>query len=117
MAPRIALLGFSIECNRFAPGRHRSRLLSPAPCSPARRCWQKRAPPLHACWANLPRVPRRPCDAGRGHGKPVPILLAMAEPTAQWTRGFFDSLMRQWEAGLRGAGNLDGVYACCMALA
>ena len=46
-----------------------------------------------------------------GAWEPVPILLAMAEPNGPVEQRFFDRLMQQWEAGLRGAGRLDGVYA------
>ena len=107
MGPRIALLGFSIECNRFAPVATEADF-APAPCSVARRCWTRRARPPRACWANCPASsPRwmRPA-----HGRPVPIVLAMAEPNGPVDQVFFDRLMAQWETGLRAAGKLDGVY-------
>ena len=45
-----------------------------------------------------------------GPWEPVPILLAMAEPNGPVEQAFFDRMMAQWEAGLRAAGELDGVY-------
>jgi hypothetical protein len=45
-----------------------------------------------------------------GPWEPVPILLAMAEPNGPVDQAFFDRLMAQWEAGLREAGKIDGVY-------
>jgi microcystin degradation protein MlrC len=48
-------------------------------------------------------------DAG-GDWEPVPSLLAMAEPNGPVEHGFFEGLMRRWEADLRAAGTLDGVY-------
>ena len=45
-----------------------------------------------------------------GPWEPVPILLAMAEPNGPVEQAFFDRMMVEWEAGLRDAGHLDGVY-------
>ena len=41
---------------------------------------------------------------------PVPGLLAMAEPNGPVSREFFGRMMAQWEADLRAALPLDGVY-------
>jgi microcystin degradation protein MlrC len=46
-----------------------------------------------------------------GPWQPVPLLLAMAEPNGPVDQAFFDRCMARWEAGLRAAGPLDGVYA------
>jgi microcystin degradation protein MlrC len=45
-----------------------------------------------------------------GPWQPKPGLLAMAEPNGPVSQEFFDRMMVQWEADLRAAGELDGVY-------
>ena len=45
-----------------------------------------------------------------GPWRPVPSLLAMAEPNGPVSQEFFGRMMTQWEADLRAAGSLDGVY-------
>lgn len=106
--PRIALLGFSIECNRFAPiateadFRARTLLAGPAMVEDAR------SPAPHM----LGELPGFIADMdAAGPWQPVPIVLAMAEPNGPVAQAFFDRLMVQWGAGLRAAGKLDGVYA------
>jgi microcystin degradation protein MlrC len=105
--PRVALLGFSIECNRFAPiafeADFRARTLlggeimltnarSPAPMM-------------------LGEMPGFVADMDQaGPWQPKPGLLAMAEPNGPVSQEFFDRMMVQWERDLRAAGELDGVY-------
>jgi hypothetical protein len=107
-APRIALLGFSIECNRFAPVateadfRTRTLIRGPALLTEARA-------PSPRMLGELPGFVAA-MDA-TGAWEPVPSLLAMAEPNGPVEQGFFDRLMAQWEADLLAAGKLDGVYA------
>ena len=76
MIPRIALLGFSIECNRFAPPAERADFTG--------RCWLEgeailadaRGPAPSA----LAEMPGFVADMdAAGPWRPVPILLAMAE--------------------------------------
>ena len=107
MATRVALLGFSIECNRFAPvateadfaGRTLTR--GAAMVSDARSTAPRMLGELPGFIADM--------DAA-GPWEPVPILLAMAEPNGPVEQAFFDRMMVEWEAGLRGAGHLNGVY-------
>ncbi len=107
MTPRIALLGFSIECNRFAPVATeadfstRTLLSGQAMLDEARSS----APPM---LGELPGF-LAAMDAA-GPWQPLPILLAMAEPNGPVDQAFFDRLVAQWEAGLREAGKIDGVY-------
>ena len=104
---RIALLGFSIECNRFAPVATeadfaaRTLLSGQAMLNEARQ-------PAPRMLGELPGF-LAAMDAA-GPWEPVPIVLAMAEPNGPVDQAFFDHLMAQWEAGLRSAGKLDGVY-------
>lgn len=105
--PRIALLGFSIECNRFAPvateADFASRTLigGPALVSEARS-------PAPRMLGELPGFIAA-MDAA-GEWEAVPSVLAMAEPNGPVNQAFFDGLMRRWEADLTAAGALDGVY-------
>ena len=108
MTPRrVALLGFSIECNRFAPIAHetdfqaRTLLGGPPMLANAR----SPAPMM------LGEMPGFVADMDKaGPWDPIPGLLAMAEPNGPVSQEFFDRLMAQWEADLRAAGPLDGVY-------
>ncbi|HXC15082.1 MAG TPA: M81 family metallopeptidase [Stellaceae bacterium] len=107
MEPRIALLGFSIECNRFAPVATeadfstRTLLSGQAMLDEARSAAPRMLGELPGFVAAM--------DAA-GPWQPVPIVLAMAEPNGPVDQAFFDRLMAQWEAGLCAAGKLDGVY-------
>jgi microcystin degradation protein MlrC len=105
--PRIALLGFSIECNRFAPiataGDFKARTLIEGPAMVD----DARSPAPHM----LGELPGFIADMdAAGPWQPVPILLAMAEPGGPVEHGFFMQLMQSWEDGLQAAGKLDGVY-------
>jgi microcystin degradation protein MlrC len=106
-APRIALLGFSIECNRFAPVatqqdfEARTLMGGPAMLTNARL-------PAPSMLGEMPGF-IADMDAA-GAWEPVPSLLAMAEPNGPVEAGFFGRLMENWERDLRDAGPLDGVY-------
>lgn len=108
--PRIALLGFSIECNRFAPVATeadfaaRTLVAGDAMVQEARSAAPRMLGELPGFVADM--------DAA-GPWQPVPIVLAMAEPNGPVEHAFFQRLMTQWEDGLRAAGRLDGVY-CVM---
>jgi len=105
--PRIALLGFSIECNRFAPVATeqdftgRTLMRGEAMLADARSAAPHMLGELPSFIADM--------DAD-GAWEPVPILLAMAEPNGPVEQAFFDRLMAEWESGLGHAGRLDGVY-------
>jgi microcystin degradation protein MlrC len=105
--PRIALLGFSIECNRFAPiateADFQTRTLTGGPDLLA-----EARSPAPRMLGELPGF-LSAMDAS-GPWEPVPSLLAMAEPNGPVEQAFFDRLMQRWEQDLRAAGRLDGVY-------
>ena len=105
--PRIALLGFSIECNRFAPvateADFQTRTLIGGPDMVA-----EARSPAPRMLGELPGFIAA-MDAS-GAWQPMPSLLAMAEPNGPVDQDFFDRLLRRWEADLTGAGPLDGVY-------
>ncbi len=106
--PRIALLGFSIECNRFAP---------PATEADFRgRCWVEGAALLADARAAVPaalgEMPGfvQDMDAA-GPWQPVPSLLAMAEPNGPVEHALFETMMATWRRDLEAArGAVDGVY-------
>lgn len=107
-APRIALLGFSIECNRWSPPASRDDFV--------RRTWldgeaivadaRSEAP---AALGEMPGFVRA-MDA-TGPWQPVPILLCCAEPAGPVTAATFAEMVGRWSSGLVAAGRLDGVYA------
>ena len=107
--PRIALLGFSIECNKFAPVATRADF--------EQRCYLAGDALLREARAAAPRMLAETpgfiaaMDEG-GAWTPVPILLAMAEPNGPVDHAFFDELLAEMRRGLTEAGKLDGVYVC-----
>ena len=115
--PRIALLGFSIECNRFAP---------PATEADFRgRCWVEGAALLEDARSPTPsalgEMPGfvQDMDAA-GPWQPVPLLLAMAEPNGPVEHAVFARMMASWRAGLlagaaRAARAWTRSIACCTA--
>ncbi|MSP03577.1 MAG: M81 family peptidase [Acetobacteraceae bacterium] len=105
--PRIALLGFSIECNRFAPIAHETDFRARTLLGGEAMLTNARSPaPMM-----LGEMPGFVADMdGAGPWGPVPGLLAMAEPNGPVSQEFFGRMMGQWEADLRAAGDLDGVY-------
>jgi microcystin degradation protein MlrC len=107
--PRIALLGFSIECNKFAPVATRADF--------EQRCYLAGDALLDEARAAAPRMLAETpgfvaaMDAA-GAWTPVPILLAMAEPNGPVEHGFFTAMLAEMRRGLSAAGKLDGVYVC-----
>jgi microcystin degradation protein MlrC len=107
VSPRIALLGFSIECNRFAPTATEQDFAARTLARGEAMLADARSAAPHML-GELPGFVAE-MDAA-GEWEPVPILLAMAEPNGPVEQQFFDRMLAEWEAGLRGAGRLDGVY-------
>jgi microcystin degradation protein MlrC len=105
--PRIGVLGFSIECNRFAPiateadFRTRTLIGGLDLIAEARSAAPRMLGELPGFLAAMDES---------GAWEPVPSLLAMAEPNGPVEQAFFDTLMQRWEADLTEAGPLDGVY-------
>jgi microcystin degradation protein MlrC len=103
--PRVALLGFSIECNRFAP---------PAALEDFRTLFRG-VPLLHEARAPAPRMLAElpgfvaemdaACD-----WTPVPLLLAMAAPNGPVEHATFSAFMAEWESLLAAACPVDAVY-------
>ena len=105
--PRIALLGFSIECNRFAPVATEADFAARTLIRGEAMVTDARSTAPHM----LGELPGFIADMdAAGAWQPVPILLAMAEPNGPLEQAFFDRMMAEWEKGLAAAGHLDGVY-------
>jgi microcystin degradation protein MlrC len=108
---RIALLGFSIECNRFAPVATEADF--------AGRCLLRGDDILTDARDAAPRalgeMPGFVTDMdAAGPWQPLPLLLAMAEPNGPVDHAFFARMMDEWRDGLRLLrGRVDGVY-CVM---
>ena len=106
--PRIALLGFSIECNRFAPPATKPDFTG--------RCWLQgeeivtdaRAASSRA----LGEMPGFVADMdAAGPWQPRPILLAMAEPNGPVEHRLFEEMLSLWRRGLEELrGKVDGAY-------
>ncbi len=108
-SPRIALLGLSIECNKFAPVATRADF--------EQRCYLAGDALLDEARAAAPRMlAETPGFVAAmdesGAWTPVPILLAMAEPNGPVEHAFFTEMLGEMRRGLRAAGQLDGVYVC-----
>jgi microcystin degradation protein MlrC len=107
-APRIALLGFSIECNKWSPPATRADF--------EQRTWLEGeailADARSAAPAALGEMPGfvQAMDAS-GPWEPVPTLLCCAEPGGPVRREVFEEMLAKWRAGLAGGGRIDGVYA------
>ena len=105
--PRIAVLGFSLESNGFAPVARRadfeeSFLLAGAALEADIRSAHPRADGTLIGFAEGMHA--------SGPWEMVPIVVARTSPSGPVDQGFFDELVAQMRAGLSAAGKLDGVY-------
>ena len=105
--PRIAILGFAIECNRFSPVTTAAHFAAKADIRGEEILRQAREGPC-ATTADLPGFFGQMDRSGAW--TPVPLRIALAHPGGPADQAFFDAFLAEIEAGLRGAGNLDGVF-------
>jgi microcystin degradation protein MlrC len=104
--PRIAILGFSIECNRFAPVAMREHFAYFAGDGIVA---EARAPAPRM----LGEIPGFVVDMdAAGSWDPVGIAFAAAEPNGPTDHGFFTELMADIETRLTAALPVDAVYIC-----
>src|SRR6266853_4527512 len=107
--PRIAILGFSIECNKFAPPATKAHFLARTYLEGDDIVREARAPTP----TMLPETPGFVAamdTAGPWH--PIGIALAMSEPNGPVEHGFFAELLGTIARRLQAALPLDGVYIC-----
>jgi microcystin degradation protein MlrC len=108
-SPRIALLGFSIECNKFAPVATKADFLARTYLEGDDILREARDPTP----TMLPETPGfiASMDAA-GPWTPIGIALAMTEPNGPVEHGFFVELLGTIRARLRAALPVDAVYIC-----
>jgi microcystin degradation protein MlrC len=107
--PRVALLGFSIECNKFAPPATKAHFLARTYLEGDAIVTEARAP-------NPTMLPETPgfvaaMDAS-GPWTPVGIALAMTEPNGPVEHTFFAELLDTISRRLEAALPVDAVYIC-----
>jgi microcystin degradation protein MlrC len=107
--PRVAVLGFSIECNKFAPPATKAHFLARTYLEGEAILEEARRPTP----TMLPETPGfiAAMDAA-GPWRPVGIALAMSEPNGPVEHGFFEELLDTIERRLAEAMPVDGVYFC-----
>src|SRR6202007_1102454 len=108
-SPRVALLGFSIECNKFAPPATKAHFL-------ARTYLEGDAIVAEARSPNPTMLPETPgfvtaMDAS-GPWRPVGIALAMTEPNGPGEHRFFVELLTTIRDRLTAVLPVDAVYIC-----
>src|SRR3984893_56129 len=108
-APRIAVLGFSIECNKFAPPATKAHFLARTFLEGEAILEEARRPTP----TMLPETPGfvAAMDAA-GPWVPVGVALAVSEPNGPVEHGFFEELVNTIERRLKAALPVDGVYFC-----
>ncbi|HEX3884582.1 MAG TPA: M81 family metallopeptidase [Stellaceae bacterium] len=107
--PRIALMGFSIECNKFAPVATKAHFLARTYLEGDDIVGEARG----ATPTMLPETPGfiAAMDAA-GPWIPVGIALAMTEPNGPVDHPFFTELLETIRTRLTAALPVDGVYIC-----
>jgi microcystin degradation protein MlrC len=105
----VALLGFSIECNKFAPVATKAHFTARAYLEDDAIVADARAPAP----VMLPETPGfvAAMDAS-GPWTPVGIALAMTEPNGPVEHGFFVELLDTIEHRLKAALPVDAIYIC-----
>jgi microcystin degradation protein MlrC len=107
--PRVALLGFSIECNKFAPPATKAHFLARTYLEGDAIVAEARSPTP----TMLPETPGfvAAMDTS-GPWVPVGIALAMTEPNGPVEHAFFLELLDTITRRLREALPVDAVYIC-----
>jgi microcystin degradation protein MlrC len=107
--PRVAVLGFSIECNKFAPPATKAHFLARTYLEGEAILDEARRPTP----TMLPETPGfvAAMDAA-GAWIPVGIVLAMSEPNGPVEHAFFEELLDAIDRRLKAAMPVDGVYFC-----
>jgi microcystin degradation protein MlrC len=105
--PRIAVLGFAIECNRFAPVTTAADFQQDVDIRGNRIVSEARS----AASITMPDLPGFFSEMDRsGAWTPVPLRVALAQPGGPVEQGFFREFLGEIEAGLQAAFPLDAVF-------
>src|SRR5271155_1562508 len=108
-SPRVALLGFSIECNKFAPVATKAHFLARTYLAGDAIIEDARA----ATPRMLPETPGFVAAMDKsGAWTPVGVALAMTEPNGPVEHAFFIELLDTIARRLRAALPVDAVYIC-----
>ena len=105
--PRIAVLSFAIECNRFAPVTTAADFETDVDIrgnqivSEARSAASITLPDLPGFFAEMDRT---------GQWTPVPLRVSQAQPGGPVEEGFFRSFVAEIEAGLKCPSRLDAFF-------
>src|SRR5438309_2849807 len=107
--PRVALLGFSIECNKFAPPATKAHFLARTYLEGDAIVEEARSPTP----TMLPETPGFVAEMdASGAWTPVGIALAMTERNGPVEHGFFVEFLDTISRRLRAALPVDAVYIC-----
>jgi len=106
-APRIAILGFAIECNRFSPVTTAADFRRRVDIRGEEIMRQALAGPCHT----TPDLPGFVQQMNSGEAwTALPLRIAIAQPGGPVEQAFFDAFLAEIGDGLRQAGPLDGVF-------
>jgi microcystin degradation protein MlrC len=108
-SPRVALLGFSIECNKFAPVATKAHFTA-STCVEGDAIVTEARMPAPRMLAETPGFVAA-MDAS-GPWTPLGLALAMSEPNGPVEHAFFTELLDTIERRLRAALPVDAVYIC-----
>src|SRR5947199_3236000 len=107
--PHIAVLGFSIECNKFAPPATKAHFLARTYLEGDAIAAEARSPTPRM----LPESPGFVAEMdASGPWMPVGIALAMTEPNGPVEHAFFVELLDTIRRGLEAALPVEAVYIC-----
>lgn len=106
-SPRIAILGFAIECNRFSPVTTAADFASKVDIRGAEIIRQARSGTCRTT-QDLPGFFEHMDKSGPW--TPVPLRMALAQPGGPADQGYYDEFLGEIGAGLKSAGKLDGVF-------
>lgn len=106
-SPRIAILGFAIECNRFSPVTTAANFAAKVDIRGAQILAQARQGPCRT----TPDLPGFFAQMdGSGPWTPVPLRMILSQPGGPVEQPFFDAFLGEIDDGLKAAGVLDGVF-------
>ncbi|HQS17392.1 M81 family metallopeptidase [Reyranella sp.] len=108
--PRIAVLGFAIECNRFAPVttaedfEHDVDIRGNRIVSEARSGKSITMPDLPGFFTEMDRT---------GNWTPVPLRVSLAQPGGPVEEQFFKAYLAEIESGLKSVLPVDAIFVSC----